>query len=470
MKFLTETNYKMPYKQLMKPTFLFTAIIIILLGNNSMAQTTTLTIKEHKKISKAGNDIFPLVEKGNIKKAVQNTVFVAKPMPALIDMQVHSNFSQWIWRKDKRLPNLERYFQQLRDLKNPLIDSIIMPIQWFSFIHITNDSAIEEIYTDSLLQFSKAGMHFASHNERYMLGAANVMRKKHGQQDTNAQKLFDAAFNNLQTFMKNDTLSLNSRPYYTQRSSIRNMLAYCYYTLANQEKDPKKQLQLYTKCMEYIPDQTDLTQGGGSTFYDNLFLVGKNTSNPGFENNYYQLLKNKNEWNTLLIAMTRQTLNQPTTKKIQSLRHLYDSLHTNNSFTAYWKKKVLENLTPQKNVDPPLLENQQSDWVLIDFWGTWCKPCVEDLPKVQKLFNTLTPNGSIALQTYSYNSRGLEGFMQKNKYNFPVIEVDDSFIAAHNIQGFPTKLLVHRSGGYYILSLSNWEEELEMLTLLHAAK
>jgi thiol-disulfide isomerase/thioredoxin len=455
---------------LKKSTSLFIASIIFLLGSITIAQTTTLTIKERKKTSKAGNAIYPLVEKGNINKAAQNTVFVAKPMPALVDMQVHSNFSQWIWRKDKRLPNLKKYFQQLRDLKNPLIDSIILPIQWFTFIHLTNDAGIEKVFTDSLLQFSKAGMHFASHNERYMLGAANVLRKKNGQQDTNAQKLFDAAFNNLHTFMENDTLPLNSRPYLQLRSSTRNMLAYCYFTLAKNEKDPNQQLQLYTKCMEYIPDQTDLTQGGGSSFYDNLFLVGIHTTNPGFENKYFQMLKDKNEWNTLLSAMGNQTIQQPTQKKLEAVKNLYDSLNTDNSFAAYWKKKVLENLTTQKTNEQPLIENQKTEWVLIDFWGTWCSPCVEELPRIQKFFSTLAPNGAITLQTYSFNSKELEGFMQKNKYTFPVKEVDGSFIAGHQITAFPTKLLVNQSGGYIPLSLSNWEEEVKVFTFLQTAK
>ena len=31
--------------------------------------------------------------------------------------------------------------------------------------------------------------------------------------------------------------------------------------------------------------------------------------------------------------------------------------------------------------------------VLVDFWATWCKPCLETMPKLQKLYSTYSDNG-----------------------------------------------------------------------------
>jgi thiol-disulfide isomerase/thioredoxin len=119
----------------------------------------------------------------------------------------------------------------------------------------------------------------------------------------------------------------------------------------------------------------------------------------------------------------------------------------------------------KKPVEARMLAKDTSlTWTLIDFWGTWCKPCIEELPEVQKIYKEKVQTGDLGLITYSYNSTQLNDFMQKNKYDFPVEEVDEKVIVDYKVIGFPTKFLVYKTGQYIPLSLHNWKEEIEVFT------
>ena len=95
--------------------------------------------------------------------------------------------------------------------------------------------------------------------------------------------------------------------------------------------------------------------------------------------------------------------------------------------------------------------------VLIDFWGTWCAPCVEEqtelarLYKKYKLASFTNGNGfeiyGVALEAKKPN---WENFIAKNKINW--IQVSDlkfwrSPVAkTYNIQGLPFNVLIDGKG------------------------
>ncbi len=54
---------------------------------------------------------------------------------------------------------------------------------------------------------------------------------------------------------------------------------------------------------------------------------------------------------------------------------------------------TLQDLSGQKHK----LENYKGEVVLVNFWGTWCPPCVEELPSLQSLESELKSLGFTVL-------------------------------------------------------------------------
>lgn len=43
------------------------------------------------------------------------------------------------------------------------------------------------------------------------------------------------------------------------------------------------------------------------------------------------------------------------------------------------------------------LSNYRGKYVLLDFWSTWCAPCVAEMPNVKALANQFRPKGRLAI-------------------------------------------------------------------------
>jgi len=102
----------------------------------------------------------------------------------------------------------------------------------------------------------------------------------------------------------------------------------------------------------------------------------------------------------------------------------------------------------------PKLDGEQVDSVELDgkiavvhFWGTWCGPCVVELPEYQKFHARYLDDPAVEVISISNDkSRDvLDTFMVENEYDFTVL-VDDGYVQKAGINGFPTTWFVDGDG------------------------
>jgi thiol-disulfide isomerase/thioredoxin len=96
------------------------------------------------------------------------------------------------------------------------------------------------------------------------------------------------------------------------------------------------------------------------------------------------------------------------------------------------------------------LSDQKGNVVLVDFWATWCPPCRESLPHVQKVSadDALAKKG---LKVYAVNDKEeadtVKKFLTDNKYTFTVpMDADQAALKAYSVSGIPTTVIVGRDG------------------------
>lgn len=112
-----------------------------------------------------------------------------------------------------------------------------------------------------------------------------------------------------------------------------------------------------------------------------------------------------------------------------------------------------------KELDDQTIELSQVEGktVFINFWATWCKPCIQEMPTIESAQNVLKNENVIFLLASNENPDEIEKFIKKCGYNLHYVHLEN--LEALNITaiGHPRTVSVSRlvpgrgSGSRYIL-------------------
>jgi len=127
-----------------------------------------------------------------------------------------------------------------------------------------------------------------------------------------------------------------------------------------------------------------------------------------------------------------------------------------------WKGK-----TAAPRIDLLHPDGSRFDWdalrgkvVLVNFWATWCEPCVAEMPALQRLREQLGPEG---FEVLGVNIREgparIEPFVRKVGIRFPIVrDTDGAVTKAWGVGVYPTSFIVDRGGliRYVLVGESEW--------------
>lgn len=97
------------------------------------------------------------------------------------------------------------------------------------------------------------------------------------------------------------------------------------------------------------------------------------------------------------------------------------------------------------------LEKLKGKVVLIDFWATWCAPCVREIPHLKKLYDRYREKGfEIIGISMDYRSEKLHALIKKEQVNWPMIYSGkgktDEICGLYNVTSAPFFWLIDRTG------------------------
>ncbi len=120
----------------------------------------------------------------------------------------------------------------------------------------------------------------------------------------------------------------------------------------------------------------------------------------------------------------------------------------------------------QLNTEEANFSQSKGKVTIVNFWATWCPPCVAEMPSFQKLYDTYGDKVDFYFVT-SEKAEKVEKFMVKNGYTLPVYL--QSFKAPKQLESnvLPTSYLISKSGEIIINEegAADWNSD-KMRTLL----
>ncbi|MCH8533616.1 MAG: TlpA family protein disulfide reductase [Flavobacteriaceae bacterium] len=417
-----------------------------------------------QKIYKKANAINGLIEENEIEKAVAYTLDVHQEGKALWVNQMHSNYSPQISRDTK---STHLYFSELQKLE-------IQEIKEFSFpIYLWSQSfALNELNSEDILELYPKALQNAkweARTETYVLLALKNLASKNLITNQELITGIQACIDQLEPqIITADFLTDHSES--KLNSWKKYVLTYSYYLLS--QVDANNTEKNFQKAFHYSPNSVD--EANSNYFFDNLLLTGT-TDKLNIPGKYYTfLVENEEPDDEKRKVLEKRAFATPTNYNLNLLRNHIENSHSEIDFKSYWQGVFNKEATPlSKAMETELTillgEDLKGKWWFVDFWGTWCSPCIEDLPIVEKIYinASQTSTNNFKVQTFSYLSRKLDKFMSKNEYSFPVKEIEENSVQQLNVKGFPTKLLISPEGNFIKLNLSRrWDQYVKNYVLL----
>jgi thiol-disulfide isomerase/thioredoxin len=94
---------------------------------------------------------------------------------------------------------------------------------------------------------------------------------------------------------------------------------------------------------------------------------------------------------------------------------------------------------------PPSLAGLKGKVVVVEFWATWCSPCVAGIPHLNKLHEEHGDKGLVILSFTDQSKQGIEKFVKEKPMKY-VVGAGSELAADYGVIGIPHAFVIGRDG------------------------
>lgn len=93
--------------------------------------------------------------------------------------------------------------------------------------------------------------------------------------------------------------------------------------------------------------------------------------------------------------------------------------------------------------------------VVLNFWFTGCKPCIDEMPELNKLVKKYK-NSNVEFVSITFETKAaVEKFLKQTNFDFKHIVNSEELLNVFKIKAFPTTIVVNKDGTMLIKQLGN---------------
>jgi peroxiredoxin len=84
--------------------------------------------------------------------------------------------------------------------------------------------------------------------------------------------------------------------------------------------------------------------------------------------------------------------------------------------------------------------------VVMNFWFTGCKPCIAEMPELNKLVNDYKEKNTVFIAVSFDNKETIQKFITKRPFNYNLVTDQQSYIDKLNATGYPVHIITDTDG------------------------
>jgi peroxiredoxin len=98
--------------------------------------------------------------------------------------------------------------------------------------------------------------------------------------------------------------------------------------------------------------------------------------------------------------------------------------------------------------EPISLDQYKGKYLYLDFWGTWCQGCIDEIPNLKSTYAQIDTSKIEFLGIANDNEEDLKAYIEENELNWKQLCTSESnrIDKLYNIQSYPTTFLIDPEG------------------------
>jgi thiol-disulfide isomerase/thioredoxin len=94
------------------------------------------------------------------------------------------------------------------------------------------------------------------------------------------------------------------------------------------------------------------------------------------------------------------------------------------------------------------LEDYRGKVLMVNFWATWCGPCISEIPALNEIYRQYKNKGFelLAVASQSGDAAAIRGKVKQLGIKYPVLVGDTDVLEKYHVFAFPTDYIADRKG------------------------
>lgn len=272
------------------------------------------------------------------------------------------------------------------------------------------------------------------------------------------------------TMEKNRMDSLDADRYTEQ-----NMLAYACKLKSDElaATDKKASMAYLAKAAKYSPKSRKEREY--SSFYDRVLLESKES----YRADFAEALIAQGNSKEAMKVLTEQLNADPSI--FEELKTSFSKNFPQSDFYNFFHNYVMRSwkTAPDFTLKSPddkityKLADYRGKWLLLDFWGTWCPPCREEMPKINAFVQKIKGRNDLSFLSIACRDQPEKviSYLTAHNFDIPASMSDNQVQKKYEVPGYPAKFLISPSGSVFNIPFGeDWEKAVEQFTGLQEKK
>jgi len=359
----------------------------------------------------------------------------------LSDADVKKMLDEMNEKRFVTVTNSAKLLSLLHQDKNPLMQQKINPLYlWVNAKDHENDKVVLSKTASAFMKMKDDEIKNGNGGRYALLFYKQLISSS---QKGKAEALLQKTIENLER-LAGDSLNKD-------RYAHKNILAYAWYLKYQVAKptDSVEALQYLSKAAEYSP--TGNKEKAYVSNYDRFFLHSEESYRQQFVEKLFALGDNEQA-----LKVFADHINSAPTN-IGEMQKIYEQHFPDKKFKDFFAANILPSwqAAPDfvlKDIDGKehSLAEFKNHWLVIDFWGTWCPPCRDEMPAINAFNKELKEGKYTGINFLSVACRdradNVKAYLDNNKFEIPAAMANETIEKQYKIVGYPSKILVSPEG------------------------